>query len=47
MSCHDDSDVINDELLRLDGELMQLRGENVDPSFTLQTAVFTVISDLQ
>jgi len=47
LSCHDDNDVIADELRRLDDELTQLRGQSIDPSYVLQTAVFPAISDLQ
>jgi len=39
MSCHDDN-ALGDELRRLGDELTQLRGQDVDPSFVLQTAFF-------
>ena len=47
MSCHDDNSFLNDELRLLDDELRQLRGQNTDPSFVLQTAVLTATSDLE
>jgi len=39
MGCHDDN-ALGDELRRLGDDLAQLRGQDVDPSFVLQTAFF-------
>ena len=43
MSCHDNN-ALGDELRRLDDELVQLGGRDVDPAFIVQTAVFNAIS---
>jgi len=44
MNDRDDKDILSDELQQLDQELGHLLGQNIDPSFILQTAVFNAIS---
>ena len=47
MNSRDVSDDVSNELRRLDQELTELRGRDVDPTFVLQTALFTDISDFE